>query len=117
MSAVPAIGAMCVTPFGTDGRIDEPALATLVDRIAASGTTVYLGSYGSGEGHLLRGEHDEAGATQRRPRRGQVWSVVSVRSAGQYPDASATSAVPSIPWLRWLPTGQYITQVPACSKV
>ena len=52
--AVPPIGAMCVTPFGADGRIDELALATLVDRIAASGTTVYLGSYGSGEGHLLR---------------------------------------------------------------
>ena len=54
MSAVLPIGAMCVTPFADDGRIDEKALATLVDRIAASGTTVYLGSYGSGEGHLLR---------------------------------------------------------------
>ena len=51
---IPPIGAMCVTPFGAGGRIDEQALATLVDRIAASGTTVYLGSYGSGEGHLLR---------------------------------------------------------------
>lgn len=54
MTTVPAIGAMCVTPFDGDGRIDEKALATLVDRIAASDTTVYLGSYGSGEGHLLR---------------------------------------------------------------
>jgi dihydrodipicolinate synthase/N-acetylneuraminate lyase len=49
-----AIGAMCVTPFDAAGHIDEQALATLVDRIAASDTTVYLGSYGSGEGHLLR---------------------------------------------------------------
>jgi dihydrodipicolinate synthase/N-acetylneuraminate lyase len=56
MTAAPAIGAMCVTPFGADGHIDETALYTLVDRIAASDTTVYLGSYGSGEGHLL---HDD----------------------------------------------------------
>ena len=45
---------MCVTPFRADGAIDEDALAVLVDRQAAAGTTVYLGSYGTGEGHLLR---------------------------------------------------------------
>ena len=56
MTAAPPIGAMCVTPFDASGHIDEKALAILVDRIATSGTTVYLGSYGSGEGHLLRDE-------------------------------------------------------------
>ena len=49
-----AIGAMCVTPFRADGNLDEEALPVLVDRQAQAGTTVYLGSYGTGEGHLLR---------------------------------------------------------------
>jgi 4-hydroxy-tetrahydrodipicolinate synthase len=45
---------MAVTPFTDDGRLDEKALANLVDRYAAAGVGVYLGSYGTGEGHLLR---------------------------------------------------------------
>jgi 4-hydroxy-tetrahydrodipicolinate synthase len=45
---------MSVTPFTADGRLDERALAQLVDRYATAGVGVYLGSYGTGEGHLLR---------------------------------------------------------------
>ena len=52
----PPIHAMAVTPFHPDGGIDEAALRTCVTRLAAAGVGVYLGSYGTGEGHLL---HDD----------------------------------------------------------
>jgi 4-hydroxy-tetrahydrodipicolinate synthase len=55
-STRPRVGAMCVTPFDEAGALDEAALTQLVDYIAAAGVSVYLGSYGSGEGHLLRPE-------------------------------------------------------------
>lgn len=48
------IDAMCVTPFDEHGRLDEAALAAVVDWLAGSGVGIYLGSYGTGEGHLLR---------------------------------------------------------------
>jgi dihydrodipicolinate synthase/N-acetylneuraminate lyase len=48
---------MSITPFDGDGRLDEPALARHVSRIADAGVAVYLGSFGTGEGHLL--EPDE----------------------------------------------------------
>ena len=56
--AAPAspINAMVVTPFTTEGAIDFDALRTIVDRLAAAGVGIYLGSYGTGEGHLLRPE-------------------------------------------------------------
>jgi 4-hydroxy-tetrahydrodipicolinate synthase len=47
------INAMCVTPFDEDDQLDEHALAVIVDGLAAAGVGIYLGSYGSGEGHLL----------------------------------------------------------------
>jgi 4-hydroxy-tetrahydrodipicolinate synthase len=50
------INAMAVTPFAADGRIDEDALRTLVDGLASADVGIYLGSYGTGEGHLLRPE-------------------------------------------------------------
>jgi 4-hydroxy-tetrahydrodipicolinate synthase len=53
---VPPIHAMAVTPFHPDGGIDEAALGTCVAHLAAAGVGVYLGSYGTGEGHLL---HDD----------------------------------------------------------
>jgi 4-hydroxy-tetrahydrodipicolinate synthase len=45
---------MAVTPFGEDGRLDADALRRTVEFYAAGGVGVYLGSYGTGEGHLLR---------------------------------------------------------------
>jgi 4-hydroxy-tetrahydrodipicolinate synthase len=45
---------MAVTPFHPDGGIDEVALRETVAHLAAAGVGVYLGSYGTGEGHLLR---------------------------------------------------------------
>jgi dihydrodipicolinate synthase/N-acetylneuraminate lyase len=54
--ASPSIGAMSVTPFDVHDRVDDEALSSLVDHIASAGVTVYLGSYGSGEGHLLRAD-------------------------------------------------------------
>ncbi|MEZ4333120.1 MAG: dihydrodipicolinate synthase family protein [Myxococcota bacterium] len=48
---------MAVTPFSDDGGLDEGALRQAIDRYARAGVGVYLGSYGSGEGHLLR-EHE-----------------------------------------------------------
>jgi 4-hydroxy-tetrahydrodipicolinate synthase len=51
-----AINAMAVTPFTDDGRLDEASLRVLVAGLADAGVGVYLGSYGTGEGHLLRDE-------------------------------------------------------------
>jgi 4-hydroxy-tetrahydrodipicolinate synthase len=45
---------MCVTPFDAHDHIDEDALAVIVDRLSMAGVGIYLGSYGTGEGHLLR---------------------------------------------------------------
>jgi hypothetical protein len=54
---VPAQKVVVVTPFTESGNLDERALHVIVDRLAAFGLGLYLGSYGSGEGHLLsRGE-------------------------------------------------------------
>jgi 4-hydroxy-tetrahydrodipicolinate synthase len=49
-----AVNAMSVTPFDERGRLDEDALAQVVDGLATEEVGVYLGSYGTGEGHLLR---------------------------------------------------------------
>jgi 4-hydroxy-tetrahydrodipicolinate synthase len=55
MPAVPLpIHAMIATPFLPDGGLDEAALRIAVDRYATAGVGIYLGSYGTGEGHLLR---------------------------------------------------------------
>jgi 4-hydroxy-tetrahydrodipicolinate synthase len=51
-----AINAMAVTPFTEEGRLDEHSLSVLVSQLADAGVGVYLGSYGTGEGHLLREE-------------------------------------------------------------
>jgi len=48
------VNAMCVTPFDAHDRLDEAALMVIVDWLAAAGVGIYLGSYGTGEGHLLR---------------------------------------------------------------
>jgi 4-hydroxy-tetrahydrodipicolinate synthase len=48
------VNAMCVTPFDERDQVDEQALTTIVEGLAAAGVGVYLGSYGTGEGHLLR---------------------------------------------------------------
>ena len=53
------IHAMAVTPFAADGEIDEAALRADIERYARAGVGVYVGSYGTGEGHLLR-EHEIA---------------------------------------------------------
>ena len=45
---------MTVIPFSADGTLDEDALRSHLQYQAAAGVGVYLGSYGSGEGHLLR---------------------------------------------------------------
>jgi 4-hydroxy-tetrahydrodipicolinate synthase len=54
MPAPCAINAMCVTPFDAGDQLDEEALAVIVDWLAAAGVGIYLGSFGTGEGHLLR---------------------------------------------------------------
>jgi dihydrodipicolinate synthase/N-acetylneuraminate lyase len=51
---VPPVHAMAATPFTADGALDEDALRITIGRYAATGVGVYLGSYGTGEGHLLR---------------------------------------------------------------
>jgi 4-hydroxy-tetrahydrodipicolinate synthase len=50
---VPAQKVVVVTPFTDTGALDEAALRAVVDRLAPFGFGLYLGSYGSGEGHLL----------------------------------------------------------------
>ncbi len=54
MTSLPGIYSMSVTPFSADGGLDEDALRSHLRYQAAAGVGVYLGSYGSGEGHLLR---------------------------------------------------------------
>jgi 4-hydroxy-tetrahydrodipicolinate synthase len=48
------INAMAVTPFKADGSLDEDSLRVVVSKLAETGVGIYLGSYGTGEGHLLR---------------------------------------------------------------
>jgi 4-hydroxy-tetrahydrodipicolinate synthase len=48
------VNAMCVTPFDEQDRLDEEALRVIVDGLSTAGVGIYLGSYGTGEGHLLR---------------------------------------------------------------
>ncbi len=50
----PRVSAMCVTPFDGDERLDEADLRRVLAFLAGAGVGVYLGSYGTGEGHLLR---------------------------------------------------------------
>ncbi|MGH9018699.1 MAG: dihydrodipicolinate synthase family protein, partial [Acidimicrobiales bacterium] len=52
--ALRPVNAMCVTPFDSADRLDDVALAEIVDGLAAADVGIYLGSYGTGEGHLLR---------------------------------------------------------------
>jgi 4-hydroxy-tetrahydrodipicolinate synthase len=47
---------MCVTPFDDHDQLDEDALRRLVAVLGDAGVGVYLGSYGTGEGHLLRAD-------------------------------------------------------------
>ena len=49
----PRIKVVCVTPFRDDGGLDEAALHQIVAHLATYGFGIYLGSFGSGEGHLL----------------------------------------------------------------
>jgi 4-hydroxy-tetrahydrodipicolinate synthase len=48
------ITVMSVTPFDAEEQLDEAALRRHVRYLARGGVTICLGSYGSGEGHLLR---------------------------------------------------------------
>jgi len=50
----PDIFAMSTTPFDAKERIDEPALRRHLRFLADGGVGICLGSFGSGEGHLLR---------------------------------------------------------------
>jgi len=54
MADLPGIYSMSVTPFRADGGLDEDTLRSHLRYQAAAGVGIYLGSYGSGEGHLLR---------------------------------------------------------------
>jgi 4-hydroxy-tetrahydrodipicolinate synthase len=69
-----AVNAMCVTPFDAHDRLDEDALAVVVDALAVAGAGVYLGSYGTGEGHLLRPAEIE-----------RLYSVGVAAAAGRVP--------------------------------
>jgi 4-hydroxy-tetrahydrodipicolinate synthase len=53
-AAPPPVSAMCVTPFDDRERLDEDDLRRVLAFLAGAGVGVYLGSYGTGEGHLLR---------------------------------------------------------------
>ena len=53
MTHTPLLKVVCVTPFRHDQSLDEDGLAAEVTRLAAHGFGIYIGSFGSGEGHLL----------------------------------------------------------------
>lgn len=42
-----------ITPFDSDGRLDEPAVRKHLQRLGAAGIGVYVGGGGSGEGYTL----------------------------------------------------------------
>lgn len=50
----PGIFSMSITPFSKSGGLDEGALRAHLRFMAGANVGVFLGSYGSGEGHLLR---------------------------------------------------------------
>src|SRR5262245_13803379 len=52
----PRIYSMSTVPFDAAGRLDEGALRAHLRYQAAGGVGVYLASYGSGEGQLMRRE-------------------------------------------------------------
>ncbi|MEZ4215457.1 MAG: dihydrodipicolinate synthase family protein [Myxococcota bacterium] len=52
----PRMHVMSITPFDARGALDEAALRAHVRRLADAGIGVFLGSYGTGEGKLLRGD-------------------------------------------------------------
>jgi 4-hydroxy-tetrahydrodipicolinate synthase len=70
----PRIKVVCVTPFTGDGELDETALRTIVAHHASYGFGIYVGSFGSGEGHLL------SAAEVRR-----AYEVAVEAAAGQAP--------------------------------
>ena len=50
---LPGIFTMSITPFGTDGKLDEAALRAHLRRVTSAGNGVLLGSPGSGEGQVM----------------------------------------------------------------
>ena len=57
---------MTITPFGPDEQLDEAALRSHLQTLAAAGIGVFLGSYGTGEGRILRrGTYEEVSADPR----------------------------------------------------
>jgi 4-hydroxy-tetrahydrodipicolinate synthase len=56
MMTLCAVNAMCVTPFDSRDQIDEDALWVIIEALSFAGVGIYLGSYGTGEGHLLRSD-------------------------------------------------------------
>jgi len=69
-----AVNAMCVTPFDVRDRLDEDALSVIVDGLSVAGVGIYLGSFGSGEGHLLS-----------RAEIGRLYSVGVAAAGGRVP--------------------------------
>ncbi len=53
MSELPAVHAMCITPFDRSGAIDAALLSGHLRFLGAGGVGVYVASQGSGEGDLL----------------------------------------------------------------
>ncbi|HEY7946043.1 MAG TPA: dihydrodipicolinate synthase family protein [Acidimicrobiales bacterium] len=54
LTAPRPVNAMSVTPLDSRDRLDHDAVAVVVDHLSTAGVGIYLGSYGTGEGHLLR---------------------------------------------------------------
>ena len=48
-----SVNAMCVTPFGENGDVDDRAFAELVDRIASHGLGLFVGGSSPGQGYTL----------------------------------------------------------------
>ncbi len=53
MPTEPQTFCMSITPFKTDGSLDEPAFRAHLQRMAEAGVGLYFASPGSGEGHTL----------------------------------------------------------------
>ena len=78
----PSVFVISITPFTTDGQLDEDGLRAHLDRMADAGVGVYLGGGGSGEGFTL-----DSGEARRVLEIGvdQIGGRVPVRAMGTEP--------------------------------
>jgi len=94
--STPSNFVISITPFSSDGSLDEIALAEHLDRMADAGVGVYLGGGGSGEGFTLDDREArrvlEVGVDRLRGRVPVRAMGIEPRTAAQMADYIATAS-------------------------